>query len=102
VAHLRNRLIAPIFNKVLTYSPIVGVLGHRQVGKTTFLESEIENYVTFDDLKTLRLAKTDAQKFLNKYHNKTVAIDECQFVETLFPALKEAVRKNKKPGQFIW
>jgi hypothetical protein len=28
------------------------------------------------------------------------ALDECQLAERLFPALKERVRKDKRPGQF--
>lgn len=30
-----------------------------------------------------------------------MALDECQLIPSLFPALKEAVRKNKKPGQYL-
>ncbi len=101
MAHIRQRLIQPLFKKVIGFSPIVGLLGHRQVGKTTFLESNISNYVTFDSFKTITKAREDSEGFIESFKGKQVAIDECQYVASLFPALKEFVRKNKKPGQFI-
>ena len=101
MAHTRDRFIRESFKKIVGYSPIVGILGHRQVGKTTFLESEVNNYLTFDDFSTVDLARKDPKSFLQGQKNKMTAIDECQYVESLFPALKEAVRLNKKPGQFV-
>jgi hypothetical protein len=82
-------------------SPIVGVLGHRQVGKTTLLENSCDYYVTFDDETTLDKALADPKAFIASYKRTSTAIDECQLVEKIFPALKERVRIDRRPGQFI-
>ena len=37
MAHIRNRFVYNNLVKTLKYSPLVGVLGHRQVGKTTLV-----------------------------------------------------------------
>jgi molybdopterin-guanine dinucleotide biosynthesis protein len=65
MAHLRKRFITELFKETCRFSPIVGVLGHRQVGKTTFLEKNVENYKTFDNQSTFSLATQDAETFLN-------------------------------------
>lgn len=101
MAHIRKRHAHEIAKKLLSFSPIVGVFGHRQVGKTTFLERIAASYLTFDDKDTMNSAKTDAKDFLKSLNEKPAGIDECQYVEDLFPALKEYVRIHKKPGQII-
>jgi predicted AAA+ superfamily ATPase len=100
MAHLRKRYIQPLFDEALRFSPIVGLLGHRQVGKTTLVTGSIPNYLTLDKSSILNQAKLDPESFIEDL-KKPVALDEVQLVPTLFPALKEAVRVNKKPGQFI-
>lgn len=100
MAHLRKRFLDQLFSEARQFSPIVGVLGHRQVGKTTFLEQNTNHYQTFDNPTTFNLAMQDSVQFLS--HLKTpVVIDEAQLVPSLFPALKEAVRKNQRPNQYI-
>lgn len=99
--HMRNRYIVEKLKKTLAFSPLVGVLGHRQVGKTTLLESFGQSYFTFDDRDTFLSAKKSPEAFIEKLKGSGVVLDECQLVEDLFPALKERVRKNRKPGQFI-
>jgi predicted AAA+ superfamily ATPase len=79
---------------------LVGIFGHRQVGKSTFLEGHSRNYRTLDDAHTLRSARNDPQEFLRELRGHASAIDECQLAPELFPALKLWVQKNKKPGQF--
>lgn len=101
MAHQRNRYIQELINKAKSFSPIVGVIGHRQVGKTTVLERLCTAYTTLDIEAELSLAETDPEGFLEKHHKSLQGIDECQYVPKLFPALKEHVRKNKKPGQFL-
>jgi predicted AAA+ superfamily ATPase len=101
MAHIRKRHAQEIAKKLLSFSPLVGIFGHRQVGKTTFLEKVSAVYCTFDDKETLLSAKHDAKTFLGKLNENPVGIDECQYVEDLFPALKEYVRVHKKPGQII-
>ncbi len=101
MAHLRKRYLEGVFETVSRFSSLVGVLGHRQVGKTTLLEQICKTYHTLDDASELESAQANAKKYLNKRQGHLVAIDECQLAPELFPALKEHVRINKQRGQFI-
>jgi predicted AAA+ superfamily ATPase len=99
--HSRKRYLEASLKKCMGFSPLVGVLGHRQVGKTTLIEGLCKNYYTLDVKKENDAAKLDPAEYLEKRQGKWVAIDECQSVPELFPELKEWVRKHKEPGQFI-
>jgi predicted AAA+ superfamily ATPase len=99
--HLRKRHAQPIFEEFLKFSPIVGVFGHRQVGKTTFLEGNCKSYQSFDSTEVQRLANQNPARFLSQLGAKPSGIDECQMVPSLFPQLKEYVRKNKTPGRIV-
>jgi len=99
--HERNRYIESPLKNVLALSPLVGILGHRQVGKTTLLEKLSKRFHTLDSAKELSEASSDPETYVSSRANHLVAIDECQLAPALFPALKDWVRKHKKPGQFI-
>lgn len=106
MAHLdRHRFIEPHIKESLSFSPIVGLIGQRQVGKTTTVELTCQNYyVTLDDDQELVGAQTDPMSFLTQHSTntgKTLAIDECQKAPKLFPALKLFVQKRPRPGQFL-
>ena len=62
------------------------------------------NYLSLDDSAQLELAMTHPESFLSQSGSLTAhltAIDECQKAPPLFPALKLAVKANKRPGQFL-
>ena len=101
MAHTRKRHAKELYLKHLAFSPIVGVFGHRQVGKSTFLSSEPGEYHTLDDEEQLARAHTSAKLFVATKTKLPFIIDECQQEPKLFPALKEWVRTHKKPGQFV-
>ena len=101
MAHIRTRHALSSYQQLCHYSPLVGVFGHRQVGKTTFISDHVKRYVTLDDEISLKKAQESAKKFLEENRSESTAIDECQYAPQLFPALKEWVRIHKKPGQFI-
>jgi predicted AAA+ superfamily ATPase len=101
MAHYRKRHFDHIFKKTINFSPIVGVIGHRQVGKTTFVSDEKGKYITLDDSQNKILANKDPEDFLRKNSASTLIIDECQKAPRLFEALKGWVRTKKKPGQFL-
>lgn len=82
-------------------SPLIGLLGHRQVGKTTALETMCDSYCTLDQKADLDLAIKDPDDFLKSHSHLFQGIDECQLAPPLFSALKEFVRKRKSPGQFL-
>ena len=100
--HERERLLERRIQESAKHSPIIGILGQRQVGKTTLLEKLIpkDNYITLDKAIHLNAARTNPEAFVRR-GLETFGIDECQLAPELFPALKERVREVKKPGQFI-
>ena len=97
--HQRKRHPTPVLQHLATLSPLVSLIGHRQVGKTTLLEQISQQYVTFDDENTLASANSNPKAFVSTLRSLGTAIDECQLSEKLFPALKERVRRDKRPGQ---
>ncbi len=99
--HLRQRHALSIYKKLLGFSPLIGIFGHRQVGKTTFLEQVCASYRSFDEINQLKAASKDPERFLNKLGALPAGIDESQMCAELFPALKEFVRKHKRPGQIV-
>ncbi len=101
MAHIRNRHLAAQFDKLLKTSALVGVFGHRQTGKTTFVSAHSGNYITFDRQQDLSECNKDSELFLKNQKSSCTVIDECQLSPSLFPALKEWVRTHKRPGQFI-
>ena len=101
MAHDRLRHAEPWLKKLLAFSPIVGVFGHRQVGKTTLLSKHSNEYVTLDLRAQRERAEADPESFLSAATRHPFGIDEAQLAPALFPALKEHVRTNKRPGQFL-
>ena len=101
MAHLRERYGSSHIKEALSFSSLVGVLGQRQVGKTTLVELVTgSDYVTFDDVAQKSAAELAPQAYIAQFQTLTT-IDECQMVPGLFPALKLRVQRNKRPGQFI-
>jgi len=99
--HLRKRHLQPLIEKSLRFSPIVGVFGHRQVGKTTLCEALSERYVTLDLSENQDLGVHSPETLIRSNAAFPLVIDECQLAPPLFLALKEWVRKHKAPGQFL-
>ncbi len=98
--HLRERYLTSLIKTTLKASSIVGVVGHRQTGKTTLLEQLCAEYSTFDDELHLKLAQADPRGYLAN-RTSPFGIDECQLAPEIFSALKEEVRVNKKMGRFL-
>lgn len=101
MAHLRKRHILEPYEQMLKFARIVGVIGHRQTGKSTFVEKHSNEYVTLDVRDHLERAKKNAAAFVNELQGKKSAIDECQLVPDLFPALKVKVGTSSIPGRFV-
>ncbi len=99
--HLRKRYTAEQVKALLTFSPLVGILGHRQVGKTTLASQLIESYFSLDLRTTYESIAADPLGFLNSLKKQPSVLDECQTLPELFPALKEYVRTNQRPGSFL-
>lgn len=85
-------------------TPVVLLNGARQTGKTTLAKSIAEKtgaeYFTLDDAATLALAAGDPAGFIRNLSGPVV-LDEIQKAPDLFPAIKVAVDRNRRPGRFL-
>lgn len=104
VSMIRRHLSAPL-REALSDTPAVLVNGARQTGKSTLVQSEElgltdRQYTTFDDPGVLAAAKRDPNGFVAGL-NLPVILDEVQHVPELFPVIKAAIDKKRKPGQFL-
>jgi len=102
MAHFRGRYASVLIHRLQALWPIVGVVGPRQVGKTSLLEHHFTfgSEVSFDEASHVRDAKNDPTGFINRLETP-VLLDEIQKVPELFDALKLRVHKRKGPGQFF-
>lgn len=89
----------------LKTSPVVGILGPRQVGKTT-LSKEIQKKYTNSVYLDLELPSDfnkliDAEYFLKSYEDKLIVVDEIQHRPELFTIIRALVDQNRKPARFL-
>lgn len=96
-----QRTLQNTVERVSKSFPVVLVTGPRQVGKTTLLQEMQKKwqYVTLDDSIERAQAQEDPALFLQRYR-PPVLIDEIQYAPQLFPYIKIAVDKERKPGMF--
>lgn len=97
--HVQNSV-----QQAMTNTPVVLLNGARQTGKTTLAQamaagSEAQ-YYTLDDYATLALAAGDPAGFVRNLSGPVV-LDEIQKAPDLFPAIKLAVDKDRRPGRFL-
>ena len=100
------RSIYPDVKKRLENFPVVGIIGPRQVGKTTLVRHlipETERDTVYLDLESISdMQKLDhPELYLKQHENKCVIIDEIQNKPDLFPLLRSLVDKNRTTGRFI-
>jgi predicted AAA+ superfamily ATPase len=90
--------------RAMADTPVVLLNGARQTGKTTLAQELAAapgaRYFTLDDAATLALAAGDPAGFIRNLSGPVV-IDEIQKAPDLFPAIKLAVDKVRRPGQFL-
>lgn len=88
----------------MTDTPVVLLNGARQTGKTTLAQAMAagagSRYFTLDDSATLALAAGDPSGFIRNLTGPVV-LDEIQKAPDLFPAIKLAVDKDRRPGRFL-
>lgn len=98
-----SRSIENELRKLLSYFPAVGIVGARQVGKTTLVKSLGKDMVYLDledDRDRAKLA-ADPRFFLKTYENQCVVLDEVQQMPEIFRVLRGMIDENRQPGRFI-
>ena len=102
MSHFRKRYLNPLLIAAIKSSPLVGVIGMRQVGKTTLLQTiKKAKYTTLDEIDQLELSRLNPKMYLNQFQGEITIIDECQKSPEIFSLLKIKVHENKRPGQFL-
>jgi hypothetical protein len=86
--------------------PVLGIVGPRQVGKTTLarlLSKKINKESIFLDLENPRdISKlTDPLLFFENNQGKCIIIDEVQIKKELFPIIRAVIDQKREPGRFI-
>ena len=86
--------------------PVLGIVGPRQVGKTTLarlLSKKINKESVFLDLENPRdVSKlTDPLLFFENNQDKCIIIDEVQIKKELFPIIRAVIDQKREPGRFI-
>lgn len=95
IRYIKRRLSRKVRDAIVKF-PVVVVTGARQVGKSTMLRNEFQDftYMTMDDYDVMDRARLDPQAlWKNKDH---VIIDEAQKLPGLFNAIKVTVDTDKK------
>lgn len=101
---VKDRKIFSLLQEYLSIFPAVGLLGPRQVGKTTLVKSLIlEKETLYLDLEKAsdRAKLVDAELFLKSQANKTVILDEIQLMPELFAELRSLIDEQREAGRFI-
>lgn len=99
--HLTERLL-----RSLAFFPAVGIVGPRQVGKTTLakqLQSQLQKPTLYLDLEldSDRFRLSRAEWLLGQHLDKCVIIDEVQRMPELFPLLRALIDQRREPARFI-
>lgn len=103
---IQRTLISEI-PKLLSYFPALGLVGSRQVGKTTLVKALADSlakpilYLDLENLNNYALLENDPQWFLEQHLDKIVVIDEVQRMLSLFPLLRSLIDQNPEGGRFI-
>ncbi len=99
---LYPRYLQPKIEVALKDTPVVCILGPRQVGKSTLSQQLAPKraYLTFDDGAILTAARQDPTGFVQGLP-EYVTLDEVQRVPELLLAIKSAVDRNRAPGRFL-
>ncbi|WP_306598058.1 ATP-binding protein [Geothrix sp. 21YS21S-2] len=100
-----DRTLSPRVAEALLDTPVVLLLGARQVGKSTLAKALLAHqaqgrYLTLDDPAVRRAAEVDPVGFVAQQRGLTV-LDEIQLAPQLFRTIKAEVDAERKPGRFL-
>jgi len=99
------RAITPRLLTALTDTPAVMLVGPRQAGKSTLVQSLADGphparYLSLDDLGTLDAARRDPVGLIDSADGPLI-IDEIQRAPELLLPIKVAIDRDRRPGRFI-
>lgn len=97
-----RRHITETLTAALRDTPVVLLIGPRQAGKSTLVQTLVppDRYVTLDDATVLAAAQRDPAGVLAPFTELTV-VDEVQRAPDLLLAVKVAVDRRRGPGRFL-
>lgn len=93
--------------ELIDFFPAVGIVGPRQVGKTTLAKhfakqiSKPNIYIDLELPSQYEMLISNPEWFLAQHNEKTVIIDEVQLMLPLFPILRALIDQNRVSGRFI-
>ena len=105
-----ERAIKPVIKNLLTRFPAVGLLGPRQVGKTTLalsIASELKDSSIYLDLElpSDRAKLSDPELYLGQHEESLFILDEIHRIPRIFKTLRSLIdrrrRKGNRVGQFL-
>ena len=97
-----DRQLAGVLKKRVFQTPVVALLGSRQVGKTTLARDlEIGKPIHYLDLeRPSDIAKmADPELYLGNFADHLVILDEIQRLPDLFPVLRSLVDERRRAGE---
>lgn len=100
-----NRLAAARIAEHLSWSPAVGILGPRQVGKTTLAKTFAQNpesaiYLDLDSAQAMARL-TNPQAFFAANRHRLVVLDEIQNQPQILNELRGEIDADRRPGRFL-
>ena len=98
-----QRQLSSQLKKLAPLYPILSVSGPRQSGKTTLVREVFPDYayVNLERLDDRLAAEEDPRRFLARYEDRGLIIDEAQKVPALFSYLQVLVDERGTMGQFV-
>jgi len=101
-----ERLAEKVILEDIKQFPVVGIIGPRQVGKTTLariIMNKLEQRTVYLDLELQEdIAKLEnAEIYFEGHKDECVILDEIQTMPELFPILRGMIDKYRKPGRFV-
>jgi hypothetical protein len=96
------RLVANCLGDRLRIMPAVVVTGARQTGKSTLAQHLVPNgrrYASLDDLDVVELARRDPEALVGG--SRPLTLDEVQREPDLLHAVKRAIDRKRRAGQFL-
>jgi uncharacterized protein len=97
-----KRLLENRLRTAISAVPAVVLVGARQVGKSTLLRylCPEATVITFDPVQDIANARRDPDLFLAS-QPRPLILDEIQYAPEVVPAIKRAIDRDRRPGQFL-